>query len=472
MKIKHRLIFVLGLICCITFYSLLSVNTVTEATRLKGWYLIWHDEFNGDKLDESKWVVEDAALVKNKELQYYSPDEVYLHEGLLTLRSRKRQMGGRQYTSGLIETKGKFAQKYGRFEVRAKLPATRGMWPAHWLLPIDGSWPPEIDIMEMLGHKPRTVFGSVHWGTFPANRYYCQAYKGPDFSKDFHVFAVEWTPESIKWFVDGNKFSEVKKHVPDTPFYIILNTAVGGMWPGNPDETTIFPQFHDIDYVRVYVKEEKGYYYLTTSADEGTIKVFPDEDVYQAGTKVTLKAQPRIGYKFRSWRGSLKGNTNPLSLIMNKHKKIKAVFEADPRAPKLISIPARVSVSSVEQIEEDVTANNLVDANMKTRWASEFSDPQWVILDLGRVYKISDIRLSWENAHAKSYNIEVSTDKIGWRQIYSNDNCPGEIEEIRGIDKMLRYIKLNLKKRATEWGYSLWEIEVFSYGEEIEDGRS
>ena len=449
------------MVCYLTVCSQISLEAAVKAPQLKGWYLIWHDEFNGDAVDESKWDVEDAALVKNKELQYYTPEDVYVHDGLLTLRSQKRDMGGRHYTSGLVETKGKFAQKYGRFEIRAKLPATRGMWPAHWLMPTTGGWPPEIDIMEMVGHKPHTIFGTIHWGQWPANRYYCQTYKGPDFSEDCHIFSIEWAPNSIKWFVDGNQFSEVKLHVPDTTFYIILNTAVGGMMPGNPDETTIFPQYHDIDYVRVYVKEEKGHYYLTTFADKGVIKTSPTKDVYRSGTKVALKAVPNLGYKFAAWKGSLEGSENPTSLVMNKHKKIKAVFEIDPKAPKLISTQATISSSSMEVSDEDISIENLIDGDIKSRWSSEFSDPQWIILDLGSVVNVSDIRLTWENAYAKKYDIEISTDKNTWQKISSNSKCEGGVEEILDINKQARYIKLNLHKRATEWGYSLWEIEIF-----------
>ena len=462
MRIKHKITLILGVICCLSIFSLGSLEAVIKAPELKGWYLIWHDEFDGEALDESKWVVEDAALVKNKELQYYSPDEVYVHDGLLTLRSQKRDMGGRHYTSGLVETKGKFQQKYGRFEIRAKLPATRGMWPAHWLMPTTGNWPPEIDIMEMVGHKPHTIFGTIHWGQWPANRYYSQAYKGPDFSEDFHIFSIEWQPKSIKWFVDGEEYSEVKLNVPDSTFYLILNTAVGGMMPGNPDETTIFPQYHDIDYVRIYVKDEKGYYYLTTFADKGVIKTSPKEDVYRAGAKVVLKAVPNLGYRFASWQGALTNSENPTSLVMNKHKRLKAVFEIDPDAPKLISTQAVVSVSSTEESDKDVSADNLIDGKLKTRWSSEFSDPQWIILDLGRAVNVSDIRLTWENAYAKKYNIEFSTDKSTWQKISSNSKCEGKVEEITDINKQARYIKLNLHKRATEWGYSLWEIEIFS----------
>ena len=218
------------------------------------WELVWHDEFDGKTLDLSKWRIEDAALEKNNELEYYSPDEVYVHDGLLTLRSRKRKMAKRQYTSGLAETKGKFSQTFGRFEIRAKLPRGQGIWPAHWLLPENGQWPPEIDIMEFLGHELTTVHMTNHYGVWPNNRLEGDSFTGPDFSKDFHVFTLEWEPGALRWYVDGIQRFATTANVPQIPCRLILNTAVGGDWPGDPDQTTVFPQYHDIDYVRIYAR--------------------------------------------------------------------------------------------------------------------------------------------------------------------------------------------------------------------------
>ena len=223
--------------------------------NIPGWKLIWHDEFGGDQLDMSKWRVENAALVKNNELQYYSPQNVYVRDGKLVLKSEKKEKDGRPYTSGLVETKGKFVFQYGRVEVRAKLPGTKGMWPAHWMMPERGAWPPEIDIMELVGSFPDRIHMTNHYGVYPHNRYDTKVFKGPDYTKDFHVFALEWDADELRWYIDGPQRFSVKRNVPHEPFYIILNTAVGGTMPRNPDETTVFPQYHEIDYVRVYAKE-------------------------------------------------------------------------------------------------------------------------------------------------------------------------------------------------------------------------
>ena len=224
---------------------------------LPGWKLTWHDEFDGEKLDTNTWNVMDAELKKNKELQYYTPEDVYLENGHLVLRSQKRDMGTRHYTSGHVDTKNHFSQEYGRFEVRAKLPTTQGLWPAHWMLPEAGGWPPEIDIMEMIGKSPRRILMTVHWRENGHPEHSGFSYVGPDYSADYHLFAVEWDPDRLTWFIDGVRRHMTKLHSPSTPFYVILNTAVGGILPGNPDDTTVFPQYHSIDYVRVYQRPER-----------------------------------------------------------------------------------------------------------------------------------------------------------------------------------------------------------------------
>ncbi len=247
-----------------------------------GWRLVWSDEFSGEQLDTGKWNILVREQSKHNELQYYTPDEVYVEDGVLRIRSRERNYGSQQYTSGRLDTRDKFAPVYGLFEIRAKLPAGQGLWPAHWLypqnrdwrmeclmaeevaagrehlIPEERPWYSEIDIMEFLGHERGVVYGTLHYCTFDGKR---KSTSGKvsgdtDYSADFHVYSLEWRPDSIKWYIDGKLYHATASGIPHTPHYIILNTAVGGSWPGNPDSTTVFPQFHDIDYVRVYQKEK------------------------------------------------------------------------------------------------------------------------------------------------------------------------------------------------------------------------
>jgi beta-glucanase (GH16 family) len=193
-----------------------------------------------------------------------------------------RDYGSQHYTSGRVDTSGKFAPVYGRFEIRARLPAGKGLWPAHWLYPQNRDWATErlmsqavtnglerlipearpwyteIDIMEYLGHETNILYGTLHYHTFDGQKKSNSGkWRGDcDYSKDFHVYALEWEPDVMRWFIDGHLIHSTTNGIPHAPHYLILNTAVGGAWPGNPNETTVFPQYHDVDYVRVYQRKE------------------------------------------------------------------------------------------------------------------------------------------------------------------------------------------------------------------------
>ena len=225
------------------------------------WMLTFADEFNGNTLDASKWTDHywHGRTHGNRELEYYSADGYELKDGVLRLIARpvppdqRSKTQGHPYTSGMIEGSGKFAQKYGLFEIRCRVPAGKGFWPAFWLLPATRKWPPEIDILEILDHDPSTVYFTTHWRN-DQRRHLQDGYhwKGPDFSADFHTFALDWEPGLLVWYVDGIERARTSKGVPDEPMYLVANLAVGGDWPGNPDATTVFPGVMEIDYIRVY----------------------------------------------------------------------------------------------------------------------------------------------------------------------------------------------------------------------------
>lgn len=223
-----------------------------------GWRLTFHDEFSGTKLDKSKWIdsyPNDLRTHSNNEKQYYATDGYEVKGGRLILRAEKRRMGGMLYTSGMAATFGKFSQKFGWFEMRAKFPKGKGFWPAFWLLPHDDTWPPEIDILEILGHETEMIYFSTHWNQEPhGHRYNTSQWKGPDFSKEFHTFALEWNEKECVWYVDGVERARSRIGVPKVPMYVLVNLAVGGDWPGDPDATTVFPGVMEVDWVRVYKK--------------------------------------------------------------------------------------------------------------------------------------------------------------------------------------------------------------------------
>jgi beta-glucanase (GH16 family) len=232
-----------------------------EPASKPGWTLTFHDEFDRDRLDPANWIDRywHGRTHSNNELQYYAPDGYEVAEGRLRLKAERRAMGGMKYTSGMVTSLGHFDQKFGSFEIRARFPRGKGMWPAFWLLPVTKRWPPEIDVLEVLGHEPDKVYFSTHWKDRQGkHQHQTGSFKGPDFSKDFHVFAAEWTPEEVIWSVDGVERHRSTRGVPSEPMYVIANLAVGGDWPGNPDETTPFPGYMDIDYIRVYRRSETG----------------------------------------------------------------------------------------------------------------------------------------------------------------------------------------------------------------------
>lgn len=224
-----------------------------------GWELIWKDKFDNNCLDLSKWNTEDWAAEKNNELQYYSPNNVKVEEGVLKLISKKERYKGREYTSGAVHTKGKFDFLYGKVEMRAKLPAGQGIFPAFWMITDnEDTWLPEIDILEMLGHQPGEIWMVSHWlGEDGKLKSDFSSFKGQDFSKDFHTYSIEWTPDSITWFIDGVERFKSTKYIPSEKMYLYLNTAVGGKWPGPPDETTVFPAIYEIDYVKVFKRNKE-----------------------------------------------------------------------------------------------------------------------------------------------------------------------------------------------------------------------
>jgi len=248
----------------------------------QGYQLVWSDEFNRPDRsapDAGKWAIQTGGNGwGNNELEYYTtrPQNVQVSGGNLVITAAKEDYTGpdqvtRHYTSARMQTKGLFSRQYGRFEARIKIPLGQGMWPAFWMLGnnIDtAGWPAcgELDIMENIGKESGTVHGSLHAPGYPGTGY-TAAYSlpsGQNFADNFHVFAVEWEPQRIRLYVDGNLYATdtpAASPVPASwpfdsqPFFILLNLAVGGDWPGNPNATTQFPQQMLVDYVRVYQKQ-------------------------------------------------------------------------------------------------------------------------------------------------------------------------------------------------------------------------
>jgi len=240
-----------------------------------GYTLAWADEFDGQALDPASWSNQDGDGCPNlcgwgnNELEYYTsrPQNLFFQDGKLVIEARKENFNGKSYTSSKILTAGKKYFRYGRIDIRAKLPRGKGIWPAFWMLPqnnVYGGWPTsgEIDIMEMVGHEPNRTHGTLHYGPGPGSTQYNRSTALPTgaLHDEFHVYSIEWKEDQIKWFLDGNLFSTANKsdlaqnaiYPFNEEFYFIINLAVGGNWPGSPDATTSFPQHLIVDYIRVY----------------------------------------------------------------------------------------------------------------------------------------------------------------------------------------------------------------------------
>lgn len=231
-----------------------------------GYNLVWQDEFNGTGVDMASWTFETGGEWFNNELQYYRTENTWVADDVLTIEARKEDFGGHNYTSSRMITQNKKTFKYGRVDIRALLPEGQGIWPALWTLGNNiGSvgWPAcgEMDIMEMVGGSGRekTVHSTMHWDDGNGHASYGNSYTltGKNFHEKYHVFSIIWDESQIRSFVDNQQFFTIditpaalsefhKEH------FFIFNVAVGGVWPGNPDETTKFPTQLKVDYIRVF----------------------------------------------------------------------------------------------------------------------------------------------------------------------------------------------------------------------------
>jgi beta-glucanase (GH16 family) len=260
-------------------FALLLTTATGQSSK---WKLTWRDEFNapnGTPVDKTKWTHEvGGGGWGNHELEYYTDRTAnsFQSEGSLVIKVAREHFSepgqtAREFTSARLTTKNIFATTYGRIEARIKLPRGQGIWPAFWMLGADidkSHWPAcgEIDIMEQIGKEPSTIHGTLHGPRYFGKKGPTASYTLPDkkvVGDAFHIFAVEWEPEVIRFYCDKVLYATRTpadlptgtRWVYDHPFFIILNVAVGGDWPGSPDESTTFPQQMLVDYVRVYQRE-------------------------------------------------------------------------------------------------------------------------------------------------------------------------------------------------------------------------
>jgi beta-glucanase (GH16 family) len=257
-----------------TYIPTSSNDGYTTPDNYSGYTLAWADEFNGTQIDPANWGYDiGGGGWGNDEWQFYTAESrnAYVKNGRLIIEALKEKYQNRDYTSARLITKGKREFTFGRVDIRAKLPKGQGIWPALWMLGsnIDQiGWPAcgEIDIMELLGHQPDKTYGTIHWGKQGAGvsqtaQGSLQLTNGKTFADEFNVFSLDWEKDKLSILVNDKViFSTTAaklgaaNYLYNSPYFFIMNIAVGGRWPGYPDATTVFPQRMEVDYIRVFQK--------------------------------------------------------------------------------------------------------------------------------------------------------------------------------------------------------------------------
>ncbi len=308
------------------------------------WVKVWSDEFNTPGLpDSTKWGYE-IGLLRNQESQYYTnrSENARIEDTVLIIEARKEAFAGSKYTAASIKSRYTGDWKYGRIEVRAKIPTGKGTWPAIWMMPTDdeyGGWPRsgEIDIMENIGIDPSAIYSTVHFeGTNGTGHQSSgsRVLSNKPFDR-FITYTVEWTADKIVWYNDNQKVHTYNRNSStdyrvwpfNQKFYMILNLAIGGSWAGTQGiDDNIFPTKFLIDYVRVYQwQAAPGPFTVNVKSSEGgTVEIENAMTEYPEGTKIKLKATPNEGYVFEYWLNH--SSANPYELEVNQNYEINALF--------------------------------------------------------------------------------------------------------------------------------------------------
>lgn len=356
-----------------------SVSNAQAAANLPygqtgtNWVQTFGDEFDGTSLNRSIWQ-SDIPNGGNGELQEYVNDDSHnnyiVQNGALQIVARKEYYQGRNYTSGVILTQNAYRQKYGYFEMRARVPSGQGLWPAFWMLA--DPWVPEIDITEILSGAPDTTYMTLHYSGGQSMSHYT----GPDFSASWHVFGVDWEPNALVWYVDGVERKRITDTsiIPNVSMWILANLAVGGNWGGNPDSTTVFPATMYIDYIRAWQK--------TAAAAPTATAVSPTSTKAPTTSAPTATTAP----------------SSSLNMINN------ASFETTGASPWYSPWTVRNDLNA-SFTQDTATAANGSKASMKASLPSSDSSQPWVVavtqlnksLQAGQSYTLS----FWAKASAQ-----------------------------------------------------------------------
>jgi beta-glucanase (GH16 family) len=457
--------------------------------------LVWADEFTTDG-DLSKWRLYEGDGCEmgncnfgNSELQVYRAANASVAGGYLniTTRAQNSVQNGRSYNYTSAKLLSKMATnalqtfRYGRMEASMKLPSARGIWPAFWMLPDPSNWPytGEIDIMEAKHRNPTSVAGTVHYNS-SGHHYTTREYFGAvDLSLAFHTYAVEWSPNQIKWYIDNTLYHTA---TPQTTFgnawpfntgnfYLMLNAAVGGPntpFTGNQNAVASdYPTTTQVDYVRVYGGSYNysvvGSAQIYGNAQGSTYRIDPIAGasyVWAVPGGASIASGQGTNAIQVSW--GLTGGNVLVTATVPGCAPVTYALNVVALAPLPIgpNLALRKPAFASSQEDATLTALQAVDGSATTRWASAFSDNEWLYVDLLAEYDLTQVLLRWEAAYARRYQIQTSTDGVTWVPRYSTSSGDGDLDNI-SLTGRARYVRLLGQQRATAYGYSLYELEVY-----------
>ena len=451
--------------------------------------LVWSDEFDGPSIDNTKWTFETGngqGGWGTGQLDYCTtrPENVRIENGVLVQEIRKENYVNYQYTSARMITYKKFDFTYGRVEARIKGLYSQGLGFAFWML---GSsyesvpWPKcgEIDIFELTGKTPAFNIGTAHFQESWGHQWNQGQYSlsNGTFADDFHIIGIEWSPKYIKWYIDGNVYhtfdisNKINGYDPfNRPFFIILSSGVGGSYSGNPDETTVFPMETEIDWVRVYqgsynyeikgskdvIQNTANVKYTISPADTGLTYTWN----VPAGAEIV--SDQGTGSIYVNWGTSGGAVSVEITSACNSNTYSIPVSVVDPSTVSIAKNKPAYASSSESNLLMPEMVN---DGDEGTRWSSAHSNPQWIYIDLLSRYNISKVVLKWETPSAKAFQVQVSDDHNTWQTVVTENSGTGGTQTFNLSNAIGKYIRVYGTQRNTQYGYSLYEIEV--YGSEV-----
>ncbi|MCF7740191.1 MAG: family 16 glycosylhydrolase [Candidatus Marinimicrobia bacterium] len=488
--------------------KLLVLILVIIYVALSGeWQVVWQDEFNTQISDD--WVYETGYGSwgwGNDEWQNYTRDNAYIEDSCLVIKATVDGEPGKRdgsIQSARLKTQGQYEVKYGKIEARIKMSRGVGLWPAFWMLGTninDVSWPAcgEIDIMENVNGES-VIHGTAHWDA-GMHASYGNSVEGVNI-EDFHNYSIIWDNKYIIWELDGKEYNRLSITSSDLsefqqPFYILLNMAVGGEWPSNPDPST-FPAEMVIDYVRVSSNAAPQLSSSQSSLNFEMIDVNAEEVAPQTitvnntgvDTLDNLQVNPQVAWLDISWQDN-EGNEQIFDVALNSEANqlsfgsyyTELIINSTIAPPDTIDVSLQIGdnlvfnkiVKASSTLEnppnnENVNPANVNDGDRSTRWVSMPGDEEWISLNLNKLFynnkfNISTVNIHWDTTYAEEYEIQISnlSDFSDYSVIASVNDGNGGVDRMETDSSTAgKYIRMFAKSGGAEGGYAISEIEVY-----------